>query len=231
MADFLELVLGKSLTDKELNIVFKEYDSDNSGEIDLGEFTHMIMVFLKMTCKAGCTLCTYPEHFNQPQTIGAGEGGGGEFQAQWAGRQLLHTYEEPGEEKVLGTHFTEYWGKLNDNEKAVLLGTATSALKTSQHQPEGVSERYQEQRRPGSIRESLTNVSKRHPFSQDNVVVTQRTLDQQEPGVVVRTDGGVKDSSVASGRFDVCVCVCLCLCVCVFMCVCVCIIHIYIYRY
>jgi hypothetical protein len=167
------LVLGKCLTDKELIIVFKEYDADNSGEIDLGEFTHMMMVFLKMPCRTGCTLCTYPEHCNQPQTVGGGEGGG-VFQARWAGGQLPRTGEEP---KSPGTHFTEFWNKFNDNEKAKLLSTAAAALKPPQHQPEGVSDRYQdvqEQRRPGSLRGSV--IKEKRPLSQENEVVTQRKL-------------------------------------------------------
>ena len=76
-----QLITGKRLTDKELNIVFKEYDTDSSGEIDLGEFTHMIMVFLKKPCAEGCSSCTYPGHCNQPHIV---------YQARWADSEELH---------------------------------------------------------------------------------------------------------------------------------------------
>ncbi len=61
--------MGLRLTEDQYDVLFKKCDVDKSGEIDLGEFTHMIRLYLKKACDEDCHTCKATGGSNQPGVV------------------------------------------------------------------------------------------------------------------------------------------------------------------
>lgn len=61
--------LGLRLNDDQYDILFQKCDVDNSGQINLQEFTHMIKAYLGKACVEECHTCEMTEGSNQPDKV------------------------------------------------------------------------------------------------------------------------------------------------------------------
>ena len=72
--------LGMRLKADDYDVLFREYDADQSGEIDLAEFTHMIKKHIRKACHSSCKPCEQTGGSNQP---------GAMYRYRWAEDEAL----------------------------------------------------------------------------------------------------------------------------------------------